>query len=58
MKWTKDQLIAYDAFLWSEEIRHQEDIIKIQEKRKALHKKGFIASEPGPWIETKEIEEI
>ena len=53
--WNKDMLVAYDAFLWSEEIRHQEDIAAIRKKREVLHECGFKADEPGPWIDISEI---
>jgi hypothetical protein len=56
-KWSRDQLIAYDAFLWSEKDRHQEDIDAIDKKRGVLHRAGFQATEPGPWIKEAEIEE-
>jgi hypothetical protein len=53
--WSKEQMIAYDSFLWSEEIRHQEDIVAIQKKRHSLHMKGFVSDKPGPWITEEEI---
>ena len=53
--WTRDELIAYDAFLWSEEIRHQEDIDAIRKKRAILHEAGFKAEDVGPWITEEEI---
>ena len=53
--WSKEQLIAYDAFLWSEELRHMEDVANIRKKRDLLHKCGYIASEVGPWITEEEI---
>jgi len=53
--WNKDQLIAYDAFLWSEEIRHMQDVANIRKKRDLLHRCGYIASEVGPWITEQEI---
>jgi hypothetical protein len=56
-KWNRDQLIAYDAFLWSEKVRHREDIDAIDKKREVLHRAGFQADEPAPWIHEAEIEE-
>lgn len=58
MKLSKDLLIAYDAFLWSEEIRHQQDIELIQKKRKVLHECGYSASEVGPWITEEEVKKF
>ena len=52
---TRDQLIAYDAFLWSEEVRHLQDVEDIKKKRKVLHDAGFKAGEIGPWITEEEI---
>ena len=56
-KWSRDQLIAYDAFLWSEKVRHREDIDAIDKKREVLHRAGLQADEPAPWIHEAEIEE-
>lgn len=57
-KWSIDKLIAYDSFLYSEELRHQDDIKMIQEKRNKLHEKGYIASEPGPWLNIIDIKSV
>jgi hypothetical protein len=54
-RWSKDMLIAYDAFLWSEKIRHQDDIKAIDRKRDILRLAGYECQEPGPWITEDEI---
>jgi len=51
----RSQAQAYAEFLMSERIRHQEDIIKIDEKLEALERKGIISPKIGPWITTEEI---
>jgi hypothetical protein len=55
-EWDRSMLIAFEAFLHSEEDRHMEDIIAIQKKRAALHKKGIKSDTPAPWIEDEDIE--
>ena len=54
-RYPKEWLIAYDAFLWSEAIRHQENIDAIAKKRSVLKAAGFESSQPGPWITEREI---
>ena len=53
---TKEFYVAMDAFLYSEMVRHQEDIDAIIAKRKVLHDLGYSSEEPAPWINTEDIE--
>lgn len=55
-KYTKEFYVAYDAFLWSEMIRHQEDIDAIIEKRRVLASLGYASQAPAPWINNEDLE--
>ena len=54
---TKDQMIAFAAFLQSEKERHQEDIEMIDKKLHILASLGVHAEGTAPWIETKDLYE-
>ena len=49
------ELTAYYAFLWSEKIRHQEDIDQIDKKLIRLEKMGIKSDAPGDWIPEEEL---
>ena len=49
------ELTAYYAFLWSEKIRHQEDIDQIDKKLMLLEKMGIKSDVPGDWISEQEL---
>ena len=54
---TRDQMVAFAAFLQSEKERHQEDIIMIDAKLMVLSSLGVVAQGTAPWIETKDLYE-
>lgn len=55
-KYSREFYEAMDAFLLSEQKRHEEDIEMIQAKREQLHAKGYRCDDPAPWIDTDDIE--
>jgi hypothetical protein len=55
MTLTKDQIIAFAAFLQSEKVRHQEDIDMIDAKLAVLKSLGIEPEGTAPWIETKDL---
>lgn len=54
---TRDQMVAFAAFLQSEKERHQEDIEMIDAKLAVLSSLGIQAEGTAPWIETKDLYE-
>ena len=56
VRYTKEFYMAMDAFLYSEAIRHQEDIDAINKKRKVLADLGYSSEEPAPWINPEDIQ--
>jgi hypothetical protein len=52
---TKDQIIAFAAFLQSEKERHQEDIDMIEAKLAILKSLGVEPQGTAPWIETEDL---
>ena len=53
---TEAELTAYHAFLWSEKIRHEEDIRMIDQKLQKLEAMGIKSTVPGDWIPMEELE--
>ena len=49
------ELTAYYAFLWSEKLRHEDDIDQIDKKLTLLEKKGIKSDVPGDWIPEEEL---
>jgi hypothetical protein len=54
-KLTKDQKIAFAAFLECEKKRHMEDIMMINDKLAILRVQGIEAKEAAPWVEEKDL---
>ncbi len=54
---TPAELTAYTAFLLSERNRHLDDIRMIDKKLEILKRRGYEATEEGPWISEEELEE-
>lgn len=54
---SKDQKIAFAAFLQSERDRHMEDIEMIDEKLKLLAAAGIFPDRTAPWITLDDLTE-
>jgi hypothetical protein len=54
---TRDQMVAFAAFLQSEKERHQEDIVMIDAKLEVLRSLGIEAEGTAPWIKTEDLYE-
>jgi hypothetical protein len=52
---TREQIVAFAAFLQSEKVRHQEDIDMIDAKLAVLKSLGIEPEGTAPWIETKDL---
>ena len=55
MKLTRDQKIAFAAFLECEKQRHMEDISMINEKLAILGVQGIRVDEAAPWVEESDL---
>ena len=53
---SESELTAYYAFLWSEKIRHEDDIRMIDQKLQKLEQIGIKATAPGDWIPMEELD--
>ena len=49
------ELTAYYAFLWSEKLRHEDDIMQINKKLFRLERLGIKSDAPGDWISEEEL---
>lgn len=52
------ELTAYAAFLLSEKNRHLDDVKMIDRKLEILKRKGYEATEEGPWISEEALEAL